>query len=210
MRRRMGTPTGSIIDEGHYFLRDAVKDRLLDIDLNGYTVVTYRPSQLPKELVAATEVILVTRESNRQELDALQRHCTACGHLESSAWDVLPNLQIDQAVALPVTAEAGSHIQRFTIGQRLTPHVRHRQKYVDVPVPDNRAFVFRGDGRSRSVRTHTLREFVAALDAFDVRRARTATCVGRFLTMDRRRVRRPRTRPRPSGPRAVVRAIGFG
>ena len=57
------------------------------------------------------------------------------------------------------------------VGQRLTPHVRHRQKYVDVPVPDNRAFVFRGDGRSRSVHTHTLREFVAALDAFDVKSA---------------------------------------
>jgi hydroxymethylpyrimidine pyrophosphatase-like HAD family hydrolase len=171
IRRRMGTPHRVIIDEGHYFLRDAVKDRLLDIDLNGYTVVTYRPSQLPKELVAATEVILVTRESNRQELDALQRHCSACGQLEASAWDVLPNLQIDQAVALPVTAEAGSHIQRFTIGQRLTPHVRHRQKYVDVPVPDNRAFVFRGDGRSRPVRTRTLREFVAALDALDVKSA---------------------------------------
>ena len=40
MRRRMGTPHRIIVDEGHYFLRDAVKDGLLDLDFNGYTVVT--------------------------------------------------------------------------------------------------------------------------------------------------------------------------
>ena len=59
MRRRMGTPHRIVVDEGHYFLRDAVKDGLLDLDFNGYTVVTHWPSQLPKELVAAAEVILV-------------------------------------------------------------------------------------------------------------------------------------------------------
>ena len=64
MRRRTGTPHRIVLDEGHYFLHDAVDRGLLDLDFNGYTVVTYWPSQLPPELVAATEVILVTRESN--------------------------------------------------------------------------------------------------------------------------------------------------
>ena len=171
MRRRVGTPHRIIVDEGHYFLRDAVKDRLLDLDFNGYTVVTYWPSQLPRELVAATEVILVTRESNRQEIDSLRHQCPACVHVGASDWDVLPNLRLNQAVALPVTVEAGSNLQVFTIGERITPHVRHRQKYVDVPVPDNRAFVFGGDGRTPRPRVHTLREFVAVLDALDLTHA---------------------------------------
>ena len=75
MRRRTGTPHRIILDEGHYFLHDAVDRGLLDLDFNGYTVVTYWPSQLPPELVAATEVILVTRESNLEEIEALRNHC---------------------------------------------------------------------------------------------------------------------------------------
>jgi hypothetical protein len=171
MRRRMGTPHRIIVDEGHYFLRDAVEDHLLDLDFNGYMVVTYWPSQLPRELVAASEVILVTRESNREEIDALRRHCTPCQNVSGPAWDVLPILRLDQAVALPITAEAGGDLQVFTIGERLTPHVRHRQKYVDVPVRDDRAFVFRGDSCAATVRANTLREFVTVLDGLDVARA---------------------------------------
>src|SRR5690606_28225927 len=72
---------------------------------------------------------------------------------------------------LPITAETGGGLQVFTIGERLTPHVRHRQKYVDVPVPGNRAFVFRGGRRSTPTSACTLREFVAVLEDIDVTEA---------------------------------------
>jgi hypothetical protein len=114
IRRRTGTPHRIVIDEGHYFLSDAVDGRLLDLDFNGYTVVTYWPSQLPTELVAATEVILVTRESNLGEIEALRRHCDACRHVNPSAWEALPHLRLDQAVALPVTDEAGAELRRLS------------------------------------------------------------------------------------------------
>jgi hypothetical protein len=167
MRRRLGTPHRIIVDEGHYVLRDAIEHNLLDLELNGYTVVTYWPSQLPRDLVTASEVILVTRESNRAEIDSLRHHCAACEHLGADAWDLLRDLPIDQAVALPITAEAGPDLQVFTIGERLTPHVRHRQKYIDVPVGAARAFVFHTAERADMSRAHTLREFVTVLEALD-------------------------------------------
>ena len=163
MRRRTGVPHRIVIDEAHYFLHDALEHELLDLDVNGYTVVTYWPSQLPAALIAATEVILVTRESNAAEIEALRLECTTCRHLDPSGWDVLPHLRLDQAAALPGTQEAKGKLQIFTIGERLTPHVRHRQKYVDVPVPDSRAFVFTSR-RKAGTRARTLREFVATLE----------------------------------------------
>jgi hypothetical protein len=84
---------------------------------------------------------------------------------------MLPDLRIDQAVALPVTDEAGTELLRFIIGERLTPHVRHRQKYVDVPVSDNRAFVFDSGHRKKPVRAHTLREFASVIGELDEREA---------------------------------------
>lgn len=167
IRRRTGTPHRIVVDEGHYFLGDAMNRGLLDLDFNGYTVVTYWPSQLPAELVDASEVILVTRESSLEEIAALQRRCDAFAQLDASVWQTLADLRIDQAVALPVTDEADSEFRRFVIGPRITPHVRHRQKYVDVPVSHSRAFVFGSSHRGTTVHAHTLREFVAAIAHLD-------------------------------------------
>ena len=53
------------------------------------------------------------------------------------------------------------------MARRLTPHVRHREKYVDVPVPENRAFVFSADGQRLGPRASTLRQFVSGLERSD-------------------------------------------
>lgn len=47
---------------------------------------------------------------------------------------------------------------------RLTSHVRHRIKYLDMGVPESQAFVFGGKNGS-SLRAHTLREFMRQLDS---------------------------------------------
>jgi hydroxymethylpyrimidine pyrophosphatase-like HAD family hydrolase len=162
MRRRTGLPHRILVDEAHYFLHDAEAHHLLDLELNGYTVVTYCASRLPKELLAASEVVIVTCESNPAEAEELRRCCAKCGAIDASRWAVIGHLTVGQAVALPITEEAGGDLRMFTIGPRLTPHVRHREKYVDVPVTESKAFVFGANGMSPR-RARTLREFVTAM-----------------------------------------------
>lgn len=162
LRRRTGLPHRIVIDEAHYFLHDGNTDGLLDLERNGYTVVTYCASRLPEALLESTDVMIVTCESNPAEIEALYRRCEQCGAGDAEEWQVLRRLRPGQAVALPITAESEGHLRLFTVASRLTPHVRHRQKYVDVPVSEPRAFVF--THAPVMLRARTLRQFVRELE----------------------------------------------
>jgi hydroxymethylpyrimidine pyrophosphatase-like HAD family hydrolase len=164
LRQRTGLPHRIVLDEAHCYLHGADAPRLLDLERHGYTVVTYCASRLPKELLADTEVMIVTSESNPAEVDALCRYCGACTEVDRDRWSILGHLKAGQAVALPITEEAGGELRLFTMAPRLTPHVRHREKYVDVPVPEYRAFYFGSNGRPLVRRARTLRQFVAELE----------------------------------------------
>ena len=163
LRRRTGLPHRILLDEAHYYLHDADAPQLLDFERNGYTVVTYCASRLPQALLAGTEVMIVTCESNPAEMEALRARCAGCATVDASRWAVLSHLKVGQAVALPVTEEAAGELRLFTIARRLTPHVRHREKYVDVPVSADRAFVFNANGQPGR-RIRTLRQFVSELE----------------------------------------------
>lgn len=160
LRERTGLPHRIVIDEAHYFLHDGSLDGLIDLERNGYTVVTYCASRLPRALLDSTEVIIVTCESNPAEIEALFKLCARAG-ASPDDWNSLNRLRPGQAIALPITAESEGQLRRFTVARRLTPHVRHRQKYVDVPVSDPRSFVF---ATTPILRARTLREFVAVLE----------------------------------------------
>ena len=185
MRRRTGLPHRIVVDEAHYFLHDAGGGDLMDFEMNSYTIVTYCASRLPEALLRATEVMLVTCESNADEVAALCRRCASCQHVDPERWrTTLRHIGRGQAVALPVTAEAGGELRLFNVGQRLTPHVRHREKYVDVPVIEQKSFVFTSV-RDGVVRARTLREFVSALECLPrseiaafVRRGDLSTWIG--------------------------------
>jgi hypothetical protein len=92
LRRGTGLPHRIVLDEAHYYLHDADAPMLLDLDRNGYTVVTYCASRLPKALLAATEVMIVTCESDPAEIAAL-RACCGCGGDAPSRWAALGRLR---------------------------------------------------------------------------------------------------------------------
>lgn len=163
LRRRTGLPHRILLDEAHYYLHDDDAPQLLDFEHNGYIVVTYCASRLPQALLASTEVMIVTCESNPAETEALRACCRGCAHVDASRWSLLGRLTLGQAMALPITEETGGDLRLFTVAPRITPHVRHRRKYVDVPVSIHRAFMFRANGQpGHTVRT--LRQFVSELE----------------------------------------------
>ena len=49
------------------------------------------------------------------------------------------------------------------LAPRLTSHVRHREKYLDVPVPSDRSFVFPNAGALPRTEAASLREFTEAI-----------------------------------------------
>jgi hydroxymethylpyrimidine pyrophosphatase-like HAD family hydrolase len=164
LRQKTGLPHRIVVDEAHYFLHDDDAGQLLDLERNGYTVVTYCASRLPKALLAATEVMIVTCESDPAEIQALSRCCARSGTFDPRRWSILAHLKSGQAAALPITEEASGDLKLFTIGPRLTPHVRHREKYVDVPVTEHHAFVF-GEAPGLPHRARTLRQFILEIES---------------------------------------------
>ena len=134
---------------------------LLDLERNGYTVVTYCASRLPQALLDSTEVIIVTCESNPAEIDALFKRCERGAAPAARSGTALSRLRPGQAVALPITAESEGQLRLFTrrpspdAARPSSPEVRGR------PVSEPRAFVFT---TTPTVRARTLRQFVRELE----------------------------------------------
>jgi hydroxymethylpyrimidine pyrophosphatase-like HAD family hydrolase len=165
LRRHTGLPHRIVVDEAHYFLHGQSAG-LLDLDLNGYTLVSYRASRLPASVLSASQAVIVTRESDPHEVRSLFGLCGSCqGRRKESEWEsLLGGLAMGEAVILPVTDEAQGDVRRIRLAPRLTPHVRHQAKYVDIPVVDSRAFAFWQNGMPTPRRARTLREFVDVLE----------------------------------------------
>jgi hypothetical protein len=170
LRRHTGLPHRIVVDEAHYFLHGTDVSSLIDLELNGYTLTTYRASHVSPALLAATQAVIVTRESDPREVLALFEVCRGCGAQQPEQdWERLfGELRVGEAIVLPLTQEAGGQLRRVRLAPRLTPHVRHLTKYTDMPVPWERAFVFWEGGAARW-RARTLRELTSGIDALSLR-----------------------------------------
>lgn len=164
LRRGTGLPHKILLDEAHHFLSGPDSSRLIDPELAGYILVTYRISSLPAAIRLTTDaVVIVTHESDSDEAKALLEMCRPqpCATVRP---EIFRDLNTSEAALLPGSEEAQGLVRRFQLAPRLTSHVRHRAKYFDTSVPDAHAFVFTGNGRTGG-RARTLKEFTGLLAA---------------------------------------------
>jgi hydroxymethylpyrimidine pyrophosphatase-like HAD family hydrolase len=165
LRRRTGLPHRIVVDEAHYFLHGQDFRELLDLELGSYTLVTYRASQLHPDLLASTEVIIATRESDPQEVAGLRELCCGWdGGVDMAGWiQLLGSLVTGEAATLR-TAETSGELRRVRLEPRLTPHIRHAAKYVDLPVPAKDQFVFWSGDHISGEPARTLRQFLLSVE----------------------------------------------
>ncbi len=163
LRQDSGQPHWIVVDEAHYFLQEPDFREQVDLELAGYMLVTYRVSNLHPDLLRAVESIVVTQITDPREAQVLATMYGRPG--EVSDWEaLLRGLTIDEAAVLPQVDAAERRLRKFTVAGRVTPHVRHRSKYLEVPMHESHAFVFTCDDRPFGHPARTLKEFARSLD----------------------------------------------
>jgi len=160
VRRTTGLPHRIVVDEAHYFLHEEIGTPLLDMELNAYTIVTYRPSDLAPEIRSAIDVVIAKRLTSVHEFDTLLAFAKNT-NIARESMAALGALPADEAFVL--TREAGGQLRRFKLLPRLTAHVRHREKYFDFEVAPEQAFVFTERGSAIGPAARSLKEFAALL-----------------------------------------------
>jgi len=163
LRRATGLPHRIVVDEAHYFLHEPNVRDLLDLELGAYTLVTYRLSDLHPDLRKAVEGIIVKRTTDSNEVLAL----LAMVGQESaeSEWKlILSGLDVAEGVLLPGAQQTEGRPVRFRLSPRLTSHVRHKTKYLDVQLTRAHAFVFTDNGKQVGPPVRSLKEFICALE----------------------------------------------
>jgi hypothetical protein len=163
LRDQTGLPHRILVDEAHYLIARNPGWAQHRAMLRGLTLVTYHVSTLTQTLNLPDDVVvLVTKETDPHEIESLRRACGKGGAPVPAG--AFRDLLVNEAAILPGPEEACGSVVRFQIGPRLTSHVRHRTKYLDMPVDESHAFVF--SDRTRPVaRAQTLKEFVGLLTA---------------------------------------------
>jgi len=162
MRRSTGLPHRIVVDEAHYFLHEPNVRDLVDFDLGAYTFVTYRLSDIHPDLRKVIEGIIVKRTTDPREVRTLLAMAGSV-NAESEWKAIFERLTVDEAVLLPGIEETGGKLRRFHLSPRITSHVRHKAKYVDLQLIEEQAFIFMDNGKPVGTPARTLNEFVRSL-----------------------------------------------
>jgi hypothetical protein len=169
MRRECGLPHRVVLDEAHYFLCEGECDPTVVAMDSGLMLVTYRLADLDPRALAAMETIVATRDADPASARLLRALCRGEG--QDAEWSaMLAAIPPDGAVLLPSVDDPMREPRPFRASLRQTIHVRHRHKYLDMPIRAGLEFRFEFDGGGAVAVARTLQELVDVLGATPTRR----------------------------------------
>ncbi|MGD0375722.1 MAG: HAD hydrolase family protein [Streptosporangiaceae bacterium] len=139
-RAATGLPQWVVIDEAHGPIgRASATRRMMDPGAKGYLLVTWQPEELSAEALVALDVVIALGSPHpaSQFVD-----------LTAAVAD-MPRTEIARLLAGPTGRAVLAWRQRpgqavrFTLGARITPHLRHEHKYEQSGVEPAHRFYFR-------------------------------------------------------------------
>ncbi|HNT79012.1 MAG TPA: DUF5752 family protein [Anaerolineae bacterium] len=148
LRSRRGRPHCFLVDEIQHFCPPEggiLTDMFLDaMKWGGFSVISYRPSQIAPALLDAIDHWLITRLSLPEEIETVTPRLSTFPDGEA-ALEQLPSLARGQAYLCPNRLRpwmADANLVKFQVGPRTIPHIRHLHKYLRAPLPENKRFYF--------------------------------------------------------------------
>jgi hypothetical protein len=163
IRKKTGLPHRIVIDEAHYFLHEPNISALVDLSLGAYTFITYHLADLEVSVRNVIEYILVKCTTDAREIETLTGMLNVRGNCKSMIPD-LSSLLIDEAILLPRINELDGECSKFKLFPRLTPHVRHKMKYLDLQLLTEQGFWFTDRGKLIDSPARTLSSFLNLLE----------------------------------------------
>jgi hypothetical protein len=171
LRGRRGRPHCFLVDEIQSFCPiegSPLTELFLDaMRWGGFSVISYRVSQVAPAILAGLDHMLITRLTLPEELETLKPHLRRYKGGPEILND-LPTLNKGQAY-LCMNPDSywntlGKDVIKLRVGRRAVPHVRHLHKYLRAPLPEYKRFYFHEPGQDSAGRSAaSLWEFREAL-----------------------------------------------
>jgi hypothetical protein len=161
VREQKFRPHWIVLDEAQESLFEGSEvSTLLHPALNtgGWAFVSYRPDRLSGAVLASLHHLLLTKITDHSICECLRTHCASC-NLQGASLDQIP---------MGSALLCGGDIVRMRPAIRRVPHVRHLYKYLDIPLPPGKRFVFRTEKGYVGIEAASLYELCRLLPTLPV------------------------------------------
>lgn len=161
MRSRWGRPHWIIVDEAHHMLSPlwSQAGETLPRDLLNVMMITVHPDRLGRVVLGEVTTVVATGDTAGQTVEGFAR---AVGR-EAPAVPAQP----EEGMALLWPAAAGASPVWFRIAPAASERLRHRRKYAEGELGEDKSFYFRGPDAKLNLRAQNLIMFMQLADGID-------------------------------------------